>query len=286
MSDSPGRPVAERVEAPGSRARQARGPPASVRHPRHSTHRLGSWPLHQRHFRMGNRRTSVVAPFTHTAQLCNQRLPNCMQKLFRSCGKCLAKLVEAQISVKKLSSQVKFSSVPAMRSRNVYLVGPHHHHHSGRSSLQELFIDMSGCRSNRLSRYKVSPDDLATIAALATSVGDSTGNRGAHAPSLLLVSASSLIELAAGLHMAFHRRSLYHALYGDTDVWLLGYFRRLTGTRLVATFHEPLPQLQMVRIFDRHRSKFRRGNSGLRVTTALFRMTLAVRAHIRPSSWC
>ena len=48
--------------------------------------------------------------------------------------------------------------------------------------------------------------------------------------------------------MAFHRRSLYHALYGDTDVWLLGYFRRLTGTRLVATFHEPLPQLEWFQV--------------------------------------
>src|SRR5262249_22586845 len=34
-------------------------------------------------------------------------------------------------------------------------------------------------------------------------------------------------------------RSLYHVLYGDTDFWLLGYVSRLTGHRLVATFHEP-----------------------------------------------
>jgi glycosyltransferase involved in cell wall biosynthesis len=39
--------------------------------------------------------------------------------------------------------------------------------------------------------------------------------------------------------MMRHRESLYHVIYGDSDLWMLGRVSRVTRNRLVATFHEP-----------------------------------------------
>ena len=58
-------------------------------------------------------------------------------------------------------------------------------------------------------------------------------------------------ELAAVAHMTRHRGAVYHVLYGDTDVCLLGRVRRLLGTRVVATFHEPEPGLEWIQVDDR-----------------------------------
>jgi glycosyltransferase involved in cell wall biosynthesis len=57
-----------------------------------------------------------------------------------------------------------------------------------------------------------------------------------------------LTELSALLHVVAHRGALYHVLFGDTDVWLLGRLRRLTGTRVIATFHEADPGLDWLGI--------------------------------------
>ena len=137
--------------------------------------------------------------------------------------------------------------MPVMRSSNVYLVGPRHHHHSGHSGY-ENFHRYVGVPL----RSPVKVRTFAGRLGYYRRIGD-LGSRldqtiTALTPRPYYAFGIFLIELAAGLHMAFHRRSLYHALYGDTDVWLLGYFRRLTGTRLVATFHEPLPQLEWFQI--------------------------------------
>jgi glycosyltransferase involved in cell wall biosynthesis len=51
-------------------------------------------------------------------------------------------------------------------------------------------------------------------------------------------------ELGAAAHMATHRRAVYHVLYGDTDVWMLGRVGRITGNYAVATFHEPAEILE------------------------------------------
>lgn len=50
-----------------------------------------------------------------------------------------------------------------------------------------------------------------------------------------------LTEGAAALHMLCHRNAIYHLLYGEVDLWLLPKFRKITGNRLVVTFHEPTP---------------------------------------------
>jgi glycosyltransferase involved in cell wall biosynthesis len=48
-----------------------------------------------------------------------------------------------------------------------------------------------------------------------------------------------LTELSAAMHMFWHRRAVYHVLYADTDVCLLGRVGRLTENFVVASFHEP-----------------------------------------------
>lgn len=57
-----------------------------------------------------------------------------------------------------------------------------------------------------------------------------------------------LIELSAAVHMSIHRKSLYHAIYGDTDLWLLPKLRPLLKNCLVATFHEPPSNLEYLKI--------------------------------------
>jgi glycosyltransferase involved in cell wall biosynthesis len=47
-----------------------------------------------------------------------------------------------------------------------------------------------------------------------------------------------LIEGAAALHMLTRRRAVYHVLYGDSDLWMLGHVARWTGNAVVASFHE------------------------------------------------
>lgn len=134
-----------------------------------------------------------------------------------------------------------------MLRHQVYLVGPRYHHHAGHSGYESFqryggtFVRSPVKRrffSGRFGRYPLVGDlgrriDQA-VAALT--------------PRPLYSVGILLIEVAAGLHMLTHRRSLYHVLYGDTDVWLLGYFSRMTGSQLVATFHEPAVALEWLAI--------------------------------------
>ena len=46
------------------------------------------------------------------------------------------------------------------------------------------------------------------------------------------------MELAVARHMARRRGAVYHVLYGETDVCLLGWFGRLTRNHVVASFHD------------------------------------------------
>lgn len=46
------------------------------------------------------------------------------------------------------------------------------------------------------------------------------------------------MELAVARHMLFRRGAVYHVLYGETDVCLLGYLGRLTGNHVIASFHD------------------------------------------------
>lgn len=60
-----------------------------------------------------------------------------------------------------------------------------------------------------------------------------------------------LTEWATLLHMMRHRNRLYHVLYGDSDLWLLRRASRLTGNRLIASFHQPPQLLRQVGVIER-----------------------------------
>src|SRR5262245_37544345 len=133
------------------------------------------------------------------------------------------------------------------RTDRVFLVGPRYRHHAGHSGY-EGFARYCG----RWLRAPVKTRFLAERLGKYPRVRDF-----AHRIDLLMAKLSGrplytagilLIEMGAALHMLGHRRSLYHVLYGDTDFWLLGYVSRLTGNRLVASFHEPEPGLEWLAI--------------------------------------
>jgi len=48
-----------------------------------------------------------------------------------------------------------------------------------------------------------------------------------------------LTEGAAALHMLRRNQAVYHLLYGDTGLWMLGRVSRIIGSCLVVTFHRP-----------------------------------------------
>ena len=58
-------------------------------------------------------------------------------------------------------------------------------------------------------------------------------------------------EIGAAVHMMSHSGSIYHFLYGDTDVCWLGRLRKLLGTRVVASFHEADEGLEYLKIDQR-----------------------------------
>lgn len=57
-----------------------------------------------------------------------------------------------------------------------------------------------------------------------------------------------LNELVTAAHMVCQKGVLYHALYADTDVHILGRIASATGNKLAVTFHEPPGGLEYLKI--------------------------------------
>lgn len=131
-----------------------------------------------------------------------------------------------------------------MDSSHVYLVGLRQQHHASHSGYE------------RFSRYigttlKPPVSFRRGSGALAGFVNGLVTGATRH-PRYSL--GAFLTEGAAALHMLRHRNALYHVIYGDSDLWLLGRASRMTGNRLVATFHEPPSFLERFAI-DRRRTE-------------------------------
>ena len=60
-----------------------------------------------------------------------------------------------------------------------------------------------------------------------------------------------LTEWHAFWHMFARRNCVFHILYGDSDLWLLRHARRLTGNRLIASFHQPADDLRLLGSIER-----------------------------------
>lgn len=120
----------------------------------------------------------------------------------------------------------------------VYLVGARYRHHAGRSGYDGVsHLVGTTLKSPLTARFFTSYYGWRLDAAITTAT-----SRRYYSLSLLLA------ELTTALHMASRRNALYHVLYGDTDLWLLGPASRVTKNYLVATFHEPAANLEYLRI--------------------------------------
>ena len=127
------------------------------------------------------------------------------------------------------------------RAEEVYVVGlpyAHHARHSGYGG----FVPYVGRNLRLPLRSRRLPGRLGRglDAAIVAATGDATYSLGVF-----------LGEGAAALHMARRCDRLYHVLYGDRDLWLLGKVSGWCGAPLVASFHKPPSVLE--RYLDRHR---------------------------------
>ena len=60
-----------------------------------------------------------------------------------------------------------------------------------------------------------------------------------------------ITEWGALKHMLLRKNSVFHILYADSDLWLLRRANKLTGNRLVASFHQPAADLRALGVVER-----------------------------------
>jgi glycosyltransferase involved in cell wall biosynthesis len=60
-----------------------------------------------------------------------------------------------------------------------------------------------------------------------------------------------ITEWSALKYMLLRKNSVFHILYADSDLWLLRWANKLTGNRLVASFHQPASDLRALGVVER-----------------------------------
>jgi glycosyltransferase involved in cell wall biosynthesis len=60
-----------------------------------------------------------------------------------------------------------------------------------------------------------------------------------------------ITEWGAFKHMLLRKNCVFHILYADSDLWLLRRANKLTGNRLVASFHQPASHLRALGVVER-----------------------------------
>jgi glycosyltransferase involved in cell wall biosynthesis len=121
-------------------------------------------------------------------------------------------------------STARTAQLPGIEAYLVGLRYGHHSHHAG----YEGFGRYLGAPLPPPVRFRYLDRAWRVDAAVCSLVG-----KPFYSLALLLT------ESAAALHMLGHRRAVYHVIYCDTDLRLLGPAGRLAGASVVATFHEP-----------------------------------------------
>lgn len=124
---------------------------------------------------------------------------------------------------------------------NVYLIGPRYKHHSSHSGYEGFHRYIGTPLKPPIKRRFMTGSWGWRVDTTVTKLT----SRPYYSLGLLL------IEGAAALHMITHRKSLYHAIYGDTDLWLLPQISWIAKKRLVATFHEPPSTLGFMSVDER-----------------------------------
>jgi glycosyltransferase involved in cell wall biosynthesis len=128
-----------------------------------------------------------------------------------------------------------------MMREQVFLVGlryPHHARHSG----YEMFGRYVGTALVPPVNFRWTQGKLGwpLNQAFCRMVRHPWYSLGAH-----------LTEWSTLGHMVCRRDRVYHVLYGDSDLWMLRRANRLTGNRLVATFHQPTDLLRTLGPIER-----------------------------------
>lgn len=128
-----------------------------------------------------------------------------------------------------------------MTPDNVYFIGLRYKHHAQHSGY-EAFSRYVGLSLKPPVNFRW------TLGKLGWSVNQTIARSTRH-PWYSL--GALLTEWAALSHMARHRNAIYHILYGDSDLWLLGRANRLTGNPVIATFHQPTDDLRALGCIER-----------------------------------
>lgn len=123
-----------------------------------------------------------------------------------------------------------------MSTPSAYLVGPRYRHHSGHSGY-EGFQRHVGDIVGSPVRFRYLDRAWRLDHAISALLGKPHYSIG------LLAT-----EAMAGAHMMRHRQAVYHAIYGDTDLRLLGRIGRVLSVPVVATFHEPTWGLEWMKV--------------------------------------
>jgi glycosyltransferase involved in cell wall biosynthesis len=117
-----------------------------------------------------------------------------------------------------------------MDTQEIYIVGMRFPHHSGHSGYEGFYPYVGTCLNSPVNfRWLKGGWGWAIDKNLASFT------RPHYALGILLT------EGAAALHMLRHKKALYHLIYGEVDLWLLGRLPKMAKRRLVVTFHEPTP---------------------------------------------
>jgi glycosyltransferase involved in cell wall biosynthesis len=135
--------------------------------------------------------------------------------------------------------------MPMLVTKNVFTVGFRYGHHASHSGY-ELFahhLKLSNIKppfvNGRFLRTRLGR--LPYIGDIGKALDDLfamfTGKR-------LYTFSILLLEIWTIIHMLLNRRkSLYHVLYGETDIRFLPAASKILGHKLIATFHEPVETL-------------------------------------------
>jgi glycosyltransferase involved in cell wall biosynthesis len=120
------------------------------------------------------------------------------------------------------------SGFDANETPEVFLVGPRYRHHSGHSGYEGFrrhigtHLDLSvEERWPSRSPWRLQAENILGLLTKA-----------------LYTFPMLRIETGASWHMLRRRRAVYHVLYGDTDLWMLGRVGRWTKNAVVASFHD------------------------------------------------
>ncbi|MDX1763556.1 MAG: glycosyltransferase family 4 protein [bacterium] len=128
-----------------------------------------------------------------------------------------------------------------MLSKSVYFVGLRYQHHARHSGYEQFGRHVGSFLPPPVNfRWTLGPVGWALNQFFAKITRHPWYSLGAH-----------LTEWSAFQHMVRHRKSLYHILYGDSDLWLLRHAHRLTGNFMVASFHQPVNDLRELGAIER-----------------------------------